>query len=421
MDETGAVVGNTTASGSSPTDFSYDLTGLAANTTYYYQIESVYPAGTVVGGVKSFKTGTLGQTITFSAGSDVYFNDGSKTVSGTASSGSAVTYTVETGSGASAVCSVNSSTGAVTYLLVGTCTITAEQNGGGTYSSATPVTDSFEILPSAPVATTGSATSIGQRGATLNGSTNVGGATSTDVTFLYSSTQSNVNSGSGGSRVNASSTPISADGSSSISITELNPNTTYYYRIEATNSTGTSAGSTLSFQTLGLTSRTLSLSVGSATLEFGAGTFNASSTPSAGGSDGAKSWSSSTTSVCTVVSGTGVVTIVAAGACTLNSSITSGSTYSSADSNALNLTISPKSVTIKATDKSCNNCSTAPAFTFTQTTMVGSDSVGSVTFTFTSASPSYNSTTAPTKDISGAGTYTITPSNPVLSVGTGNN
>lgn len=420
VDELGAVVGNTTASGSSPTDFSWDLTGLASATTYYYQIEAVYPSGTVVGGFKSFKTGTLGQTITFSAGSDVLISDSPKTVSGTASSGSAVTYTSEN----TLICTVNSSTGVTTYESVGTCTITVSQDGGGTYSAATPVTDSFEISPSAPVATTGSATSVGQRSATLNGSVNVGGATSTDVSFLYSQTQSQVNSGSGGIRIDASLTPINANGSSSIAISGLNPNTTYYYRIDATNTTGTSAGSTLSFTTLDLTSRTLSLSVASATLVFGAGTFNASATASAGDSDGTKSWSSATTSVCTVVSSTGVVTIVAAGACSLNAAITSGSTYASANATQLDLTISPKPVTITATNKSCNNCSTAPTFEFTHTSLVGSDEISGVTYNFSSGSvASYNtpSTTAPTKDIGGPGTYSITPSAASMSPGTASN
>lgn len=419
-DETGAVVGNTTASGSSPTDFSWDLTGLASNTTYYYQIEAVYPAGTIVGEVRSFKTGTLGQTISFSAGSDVLISDSPKTVSGTASSGSAVTYTSED----STVCTVNSATGLTTYEKVGTCTITVSQDGGETYSAASPVTDSFEISPSSPVATTGSATSIGQRSATLNGTVNVGGASTTDVTFLYSTVEAQVNSGSGGIRIDAALTPISSNGNSSIEISGINPATTYFYRIEATNATGTSAGSTLSFTTLGLTNRTLVLSIGSASLIYGGGNFNATSTPSAGETDGTKSWSSATTSVCTVVSSTGVVSIVSAGTCSLNSQITSGSTYASASATQLDVTISPKPVTITATDRSCNNCSTAPTFGFTHTSLVGSDEITGVTFNFSSGSvSSYNtpSTTPPTKDVGGTGTYLIIPSAATMSPGSTSN
>lgn len=418
LDESGSVVGNTTANGSSPTDFLWDLTGLTQGQTYYYQIEAVYSGGTVVGGVKSFKTGTSPQTITFSAGSDIVITANSKLVSGSTSSGLAPTYASDSPD----YCSVNSSSGLVTFINVGTCTITASQTGDATYSAAQEVTDSFEILPSAPTATTNAATSVGQRSATMNGSVNVGGASSTDVHFLYSTTEAEVTAGSGGTRVDASVSPISENGSSSYNLTDLTVGTTYFYRIEATNTTGTAAGSVVSFSTLTLTSRTLTLSVASATLVFGAGTFNTSATPSAGEDDGTKTWSSASTGVCTVVSSTGVVTIVSAGTCLLDASISSGSTYAAANATQLSLTISPKPITITADDKNCNNCATAETLTYTKSAdLVGSDAIGSLTYTFTSASPSYNSTTTPTASVGGSGTYTNTPSAAVLSSGSSSN
>ena len=418
VDESGNVVGNTSASGSSPTDFIWDLTGLIRGQTYFYQIEAVYSGGTVVGGVKSFKTGTTPQTITFSAGSDILITENTKTVSGSTTSGLALTYT----SNSTEFCTLDSSTGLVTFVKVGTCSITVSQSGDATYSAAQEVTDSFEILPSAPTATTGSATSIGQRSATLNGTVNVGGASSTDVHFLYSTVEAQVSSGSGGTRVDAAVTPIAENGSSSLSLTGLSVGVTYYYRIEATNTTGTAAGSVVSFSTLPLTSRTLTLSVASATLIYGAGTFNTSATPSAGADDGTKTWSSASSGVCTVVSSTGVVTIVSAGTCLLDASISSGSTHAAANATQLSLTISPKSITITADDKNCNNCATAETLTYTKSAdLVGSDVIGSLTYTFTSASPSYNSTTAPTASVGGPGTYTNTPSAVVLSSGSSSN
>lgn len=62
----------------------------------------------------------------------------------TATSGLSVTYT----SADTNVCTVNSSTGAVTAVASsGTCSITASQSGNGTYYAAIPVTTSFAIIP----------------------------------------------------------------------------------------------------------------------------------------------------------------------------------------------------------------------------------------------------------------------------------
>ena len=84
------------------------------------------------------------QTITFTVLSDKSILDPSFTVSGSSTSGLALTFSTST----SSVCTVTSG-GEVTMLATGLCTIEAAQAGGVagaiTYAAATPVTQSFMI------------------------------------------------------------------------------------------------------------------------------------------------------------------------------------------------------------------------------------------------------------------------------------
>ena len=63
------------------------------------------------------------------------------TVSASASSGLAVTYTSTT----TGVCTVGSSSGVVSFVTVGTCSITVSQAGDANWNAATPVAQSFTI------------------------------------------------------------------------------------------------------------------------------------------------------------------------------------------------------------------------------------------------------------------------------------
>ena len=94
-----------------------------------------------------------------------------------------------------------------------------------------------------PTVTTGSATNVTTSSATLNGTVNAHG-TSTTALFQYGA-NSGVYIGT------SSTTSISTDGTStvSISISSLSASTTYYYRIAANNSAGTSTGNEASFTT----------------------------------------------------------------------------------------------------------------------------------------------------------------------------
>jgi hypothetical protein len=176
----------------------------------------------------------------------------------------------------------------------------------------------------APSATTSAASSVAGTTANLNGSVDDKGA-STTITFEYGTT-----SGAGGSYTNLGIAPASngtlAAGSGATSVakglTGLAYNTTYYYRVKAVNSQGTTYGNEQSFTT----------SKQAQTITFnnpGAQNFGTTPTLSASATSTlAVSFSSSTTGFCTV-SGT-TLTPVAAGACTINADQAGDSTYAAA-------------------------------------------------------------------------------------------
>ena len=87
------------------------------------------------------------QTISFSAPGNVTLGIAPFTISATATSGLPVAFTSTT----AGVCSVSGST--VTIIAVGTCSITASQQGNTTYAAAPGVVQSFTVNPAAQTIT----------------------------------------------------------------------------------------------------------------------------------------------------------------------------------------------------------------------------------------------------------------------------
>ncbi|UCE97911.1 MAG: lamin tail domain-containing protein [Dehalococcoidia bacterium] len=124
--------------------------------------------------------------------------------------------------------------------------------GAHWYTSSTPYGDGDSGTPGvindfpydAPTATTGAATEVGTSSATLNGTVNANGY-STTVTFEYGLTTAY------GTTMTA--IPSLVTGSTytavSASILSLTPNTTYHYRVVATNAGGTVYGADMTFNT----------------------------------------------------------------------------------------------------------------------------------------------------------------------------
>jgi uncharacterized repeat protein (TIGR02543 family) len=137
----------------SPTTGLSTVTGLTKGSYYCFDLVGYYGTsystptdGTWVSFKASVQTA---QTITFSPPADLQ-TESTQPAGATASSGLAVTYSSNTPE----ICSVSSS-GAITGIAGGTCSITASQAGDSTYSAAIPMTVSFLVVAPPVVTNTG--------------------------------------------------------------------------------------------------------------------------------------------------------------------------------------------------------------------------------------------------------------------------
>ena len=134
--------------------------------------------------------------------------------------------------------------------------IGARSNSGVTYGNEKP----FDTLTdSPPTVITGNATNLSTNSATLGGSVNANGLSTTSW-FEYGTTSGSYTSTSSTQSVSGTNaTTIS------INISGLSSGTTYFYRIAAQNSAGTSYGSEKSFKTVTDTTKLPKVTTGSAT------------------------------------------------------------------------------------------------------------------------------------------------------------
>ena len=240
--------------GSADNSVSASITGLTLGTTYYYRVAATNASGTQKGAIASFTTASPNSppSVTTSAASSV-------TISGAVLNGTvspnelATTAVFEWGTDSNLTTFTSTSSQpvgagttsvAITASLSGLNPVTkyyfrvVATNSAGT-SRGTIV--SFDTVAQAPAVVTGAPTSITPSGATLNGTVNPNGLAVTDAHFEYgtdpnlttpaptSTTAQPLAAGFTGQAINAP-------------VTGLIPGTTYYFRVAATNSAGTSKG-----------------------------------------------------------------------------------------------------------------------------------------------------------------------------------
>lgn len=194
---TDATASTTSSSSADPVNISSDLTGLTANTTYYYRAVITYGSSTVLNGeILSFKTNLIGSTsqaITWATTFPTYdLNSTSSTTQNTTIAQSGTSTGLFTGgnvfsnsglfvdvtSSTTNVCTVTTSSTydtanppnetsvvyTINFLTTGTCTLVASQAGNATYAAATSITKNISIVALYTV--------------TFNGNSNTGGSAS---------------------------------------------------------------------------------------------------------------------------------------------------------------------------------------------------------------------------------------------------
>jgi len=317
------VPATTTTSTSTTTTSSTTTTTSSTTTT---TSSTTVPATTTTSTSTSTSTttttiGPVSRSISIDAASYVSSYNSNATppnLTSTASAGSGTkTYSSTTAS----VCTINASTGVVTFVGPGACTLQVAIASDGTYVSATSSTISFTVLTLRTIAIDTSSYyssyGIGDTPPTLTSTASVGSGTKT-----YSSTTA----------------PVCTIGSSTGVVAFVTAGTcTLRVAIASDGAYDSATSSLISFSIL--SSRTIAIDSGSYSASYNRYATAPTLTSTASAGSGTKTYSSTTASVCTINSSTGVVSFVSAGTCTLRVVIASDGTYVSATSSTISLTV----------------------------------------------------------------------------------
>ncbi len=251
-------------SGTGAVSESAAVTGLSPSTKYYFKVVASNPGGTTSGTILNFTTSaatgtppaatTDAATSITAAGATLKASvnpEGSATtydfVYGTNSTLSPGTTTTSESAGSGTI-AVSESV-VLTGLLPRTkyyFKVVASNPGGTTAGTILNFTTSAAAV-TPPVVTTNPATSTTATGATLQASVNPeGNATTYD--FVYG-TNSTLNPGTTTSTTSQSAGSGTSAQSESVAISGLSPGTTYYFKVEATSTGGTTAGAIQNFTT----------------------------------------------------------------------------------------------------------------------------------------------------------------------------
>ena len=313
------------------------------------------------------------QTITFGTAPSMTYGGPTATVSATGgASNNAVTFSVPV---TTTICSVAGSI--VTALAAGTCTVQASQAGNATYAAATQ-TQSITIAKASQSLSFATVPSVVVGGSGTISAT--GGASGNAVTFTSQSTGI-----------------CTATGTNGATITGVAVGTCTIAADQATSSNYSAAPQITQTITVGQGSQVITFGSAPAVSVGGTGTVTLSS----GASGNAVSYTSLTTSACTVNPGSGVVTGITAGTnnCTIAANQAGNANYTAAAQATLNFSIGKANQTI--------SFGTAPALVAGATAMVSATATSTLAVSFASTTPTICSVTGSTVSGIAVGTCTI--------------
>jgi hypothetical protein len=242
-----------------------DSAGFSTYSTLFYFVEQGTPAvptnlspgsTTSPGPTTSSTTVTLSWTGTSGASYEVAVRDVASGILADDTTTSATTLTVS-----------NLTAGKVYVWNLDACNGTLCSNFATGMYFQTP-----SVLPVAPTATTSAATSVSSTGGTFNGTVNPNGL-STSVWFQWGTTTALGQSTGPGTFTGTTAVPVDSI------LSGASPNTTYYFRVAAQSSAGTTYGSTLSFTTSAAAQAPTATTSAATSVSSTGGTFNGTVNP----------------------------------------------------------------------------------------------------------------------------------------------
>jgi len=325
-------------------------------------------------------SGPIAQTISFPQPTAGSVGE-QMTLTATASSGLPVTFSIL--SGPATLSGTNNAT--ITYTAAGTVVIEAIQSGNGTYSAATPVTQSFSVTSSAQTITFGvlPTTAFTSTPPALNATASSG------LTVSYASTTQSVCTVTGGkiTFVTAGTCTVTASQPGNTSYAAATP-VTQSFAVTATTQTITFAA--LPNTTLASSPLTLTATASSGLTV---------------------SYTSTTSSVCSVSGST--LTLIAAGTCSITASQAGNTSFAAATSVTQSFTVTSLDFTMQVFGASTLSVSSGSSATYTLAVAPSGGSYpGTVSFAVTGLPTGAAATVSPTtlSSTSGAQTVSVTVS-----------